>query len=290
MKKHTSKLLAVVMAVITLIGLFTVSEVATAASKNPWDNYPEPTKAIYYKTPTMKGNDVRWVQVALNTTINAGLSIDGSFGPACKNATKKFQKKYKLSQDGSFGPATRSKMVSVLNGMGYYKSPQNNQTTQADLIWPLVNGKGSVTCVAGSKRGANKHVGTDIGASTGTAILAVTSGYVVDVDQTGARGYYITIRHGKYIATYEHMKQQAVVKKGSYVSQGQVIGYVGNTGHSTGSHLHFEIVVESTLSKKSKLVECLYSDVNNRHLKPTYYSVSKGSKVGSYYKLNLKQV
>ena len=137
------KLLAIVLTAITILSTFAINTISvSAASKNPWDYSATPTRAIYYVYPTMKGNDVKWVQQALNTTINAGLAIDGSFGPACKSATIKFQKKYGLSQDGSFGPATRSKMVSVLNSMGYSASTPKSQNKTLNFSWSVIQNVG----------------------------------------------------------------------------------------------------------------------------------------------------
>ena len=117
------RIVALFLSIVTLLSVFSIASIsASAAAKSPWDYSKTPSRAIYYKSPTMKGDDVKWVQQSLNIAVNAKLSIDGSFGPACKTATKKFQKQYGLSQDGSFGPATRNKMVSVLNSKGYYES------------------------------------------------------------------------------------------------------------------------------------------------------------------------
>lgn len=118
------KSLALVMAVISVLSVMLCCPLTASAAyeKDPWHwSSNEPTRAIYYQKSTMKGNDVKWVQAALNRVVNAGLKIDGSFGPACKTATQKFQKKCGLSQDGSFGPGTRSKMIDELNKVGCYK-------------------------------------------------------------------------------------------------------------------------------------------------------------------------
>lgn len=113
MKKKTLSVLFVSICII--LSTF----ITAAAAENPYNYSSEPSRAIYYVLPTMKGNDVKWVQSALNAFGNYGLSIDGSFGPACKKATKKFQSSMGISQDGSFGPATRSTMVNWLKQNGY---------------------------------------------------------------------------------------------------------------------------------------------------------------------------
>lgn len=141
------RIIALFISIVTLLSIFSIASIsASAASKNPWDYSSTPTRAIYYKTPTMKGNDVKWVQQSLNIAVNAKLSIDGSFGPACKTATKKFQKQYGLTQDGSFGPATKNKMVSVLNSKGYYYSKPtptpNNTSKQLNVNMSYIKGTG----------------------------------------------------------------------------------------------------------------------------------------------------
>jgi murein DD-endopeptidase MepM/ murein hydrolase activator NlpD len=85
------------------------------------------------------------------------------------------------------------------------------------------------------------HEGVDFAASAGTAIYASKSGTVTAATYGAAYGYYVTINHGDgYSTLYGHMTNY-VVTAGQYVTQGQVIGYVGSTGWSTGPHLHFGI-------------------------------------------------
>ena len=89
------------------------------------------------------------------------------------------------------------------------------------------------------------HGGTDIGASYGSAIYAAGSGTVTtaynDSGYNGGYGNYVMINHGGGVQTlYAHMSVCSV-SVGQYVSAGQVIGYVGSTGRSTGAHLHFEV-------------------------------------------------
>lgn len=92
------------------------------------------------------------------------------------------------------------------------------------------------------------HAGTDYAAPGGTPIAAAAAGYVCAAGwNSGGYGYYVLIYHGAmgdgntYSTLYAHMQAQPSVSAGSYVGQGTVIGYVGNTGNSYGNHLHIEV-------------------------------------------------
>lgn len=88
------------------------------------------------------------------------------------------------------------------------------------------------------------HKGVDFAAPTGTPIYAAGAGVVDEVGPKGAYGNYIRVRHNNDISTaYAHMSRfGAGMRKGARVNQGDIIGYVGTTGRSTGAHLHYEIV------------------------------------------------
>lgn len=89
------------------------------------------------------------------------------------------------------------------------------------------------------------HNGVDLAAPAGTPIYAGGDGRIINIGRKGAYGKYIKIRHNAKLHTaYAHMKGFAKgLKKNSRVKQGQVIGYVGTTGRSTGPHLHYEVIV-----------------------------------------------
>ena len=93
------------------------------------------------------------------------------------------------------------------------------------------------------------HNGEDIGAPSGTPILAADSGTVVtNTYNAGGYGNYVVINHGNGYATlYGHMSSSAVTL-GQTVAKGQVIGYVGSTGLTTGPHLHFEVRYNGALT------------------------------------------
>ena len=90
------------------------------------------------------------------------------------------------------------------------------------------------------------HYGVDLSGSTWTPIYASRSGKVLAAAYNYSMGYYVQIGHGDgYKSIYMHMVQY-IVSTGDYVEQGQVIGYVGSTGDSTGPHLHFGISYNGT--------------------------------------------
>ena len=89
------------------------------------------------------------------------------------------------------------------------------------------------------------HRGTDFAASRGTPVYAAGDGVIERSSRNGAYGNYIRIRHnGTYKTAYAHLNGYAKgIRSGARVKQGQVIGYVGTTGRSTGPHLHYEVHV-----------------------------------------------
>ncbi|MBA1339286.1 MAG: Murein DD-endopeptidase MepM and murein hydrolase activator NlpD, containing LysM domain, partial [Pelagibacterales bacterium] len=104
--------------------------------------------------------------------------------------------------------------------------------------------------------GFNKlHTGTDFAAKSGTPIMASGSGTVTRARWCGAGGNCVKIRHNSvYETVYAHMKSFAKgIKEGRKVRQGQVIGYVGSTGRSTGPHLHYEVIVNKKKVNSQKL-------------------------------------
>lgn len=103
-----------------------------------------------------------------------------------------------------------------------------------NLSWPA---GGSITQGYGGG-----HTGIDIGARSGSAIRAADGGTVTFAGYQGGYGKFIIINHGNGLVTrYAHCSS-LLVSAGQRVSAGQTIGYVGSTGHSTGPHLHFEVL------------------------------------------------
>lgn len=124
-----------------------------------------------------------------------------------------------------------------------------SSSSSSGLIWPC--GSSRITSYFGKRSsptaGASTyHKGVDIGASTGTAIYAAASGTVVTATYSSSAGNYITISHGNGLSTSYMHCSALYVSAGDTVSQGQTIAAVGSTGVSTGSHLHFAVIVNGT--------------------------------------------
>jgi murein DD-endopeptidase MepM/ murein hydrolase activator NlpD len=118
-------------------------------------------------------------------------------------------------------------------------SPGDTTPSHAGFIWPV---SGPVTSPFGWRWG-RMHEGIDIGVLSGTPIHAAASGTVIYCGWMEGYGNLVVVDHGNGLATaYAHQSAIAVTC-GQAVTQGQVVGYVGSTGHSTGPHLHFEVRV-----------------------------------------------
>ena len=118
-----------------------------------------------------------------------------------------------------------------------------NASQRPAPIWPVT---GHITSGFGTRvhpilHFARRHQGIDFGARWGQPIVAAADGQVTRASWVGAYGRQVSIDHGGAMSTsYSHMSRTAVAP-GSFVRAGQVIGYVGSTGLSTGPHLHYEV-------------------------------------------------
>lgn len=119
-----------------------------------------------------------------------------------------------------------------------YVPPNNGGGGGLDAQWPLPGySANDIT----QHYGNNGHRGLDIGVPYGSPITACSDGEVLSATYHWSWGYNVLLYHnGTYSTRYAHMSSMAV-SAGEYVSRGQVIGYVGNTGNSFGDHLHFEV-------------------------------------------------
>jgi murein DD-endopeptidase MepM/ murein hydrolase activator NlpD len=140
--------------------------------------------------------------------------------------------RHEIEEDLEAMEAQQEKIQAQLSGVPAAPIRQGSGA----LIWPV---NGAFTSPFGMRWG-RLHAGIDIAAAEGTPIRAADSGRVVLLGWTGGYGNYTCIQHGGALTTcYAHQSRYGT-SMGASVSKGQVIGYVGNTGHSFGAHLHFE--------------------------------------------------
>ena len=143
------------------------------------------------------------------------------------------------------------------NELGYYDI--NGKSIVKSLMKTPINGARLSSSFGMRKHpilGFNKmHRGTDFAAPKGTPIMASGSGTVTRARWCGGGGNCVKIRHNStYETIYAHMSKFASgIKEGRKVRQGQIIGYVGSTGMSTGPHLHYEVVVNGKKVNSQKL-------------------------------------
>lgn len=96
-------------------------------------------------------------------------------------------------------------------------------------------------------RGEENHRGVDFSAATGTPILAIQEGIVIESTLHYSWGEYVKVQHNNgFTSLYAHQSKRAV-EVGQSIKKGQIIGYVGSTGNSTGSHLHLELAINNGL-------------------------------------------
>ncbi len=114
--------------------------------------------------------------------------------------------------------------------------------------WPV---EGQISDYFGTRHG--KHYGIDIAAPIGTPVSAIQEGKVTKSYYSSSYGNVIFIKHGEYEAVYAHLNKRYVVQ-GDYISKGEIIGEVGNTGESRGAHLHLEVHQGKwTMAKKNAM-------------------------------------
>jgi murein DD-endopeptidase MepM/ murein hydrolase activator NlpD len=123
-----------------------------------------------------------------------------------------------------------------------YVGTSRGSGSVSGMVWPL---SGPITSYYGYRWGGF-HTGIDIDGVTGQPYVAAASGKVVFAGWNGGYGYSILIDHGNGVATRYAHSSQLNVKAGQTVEKGQTIGLVGSTGRSTGSHLHFEVIINGS--------------------------------------------
>lgn len=162
-----------------------------------------------------------------------------------------------LEQEKNIGLAAQAKAVDLQNLLGAIKT-ENYRQDVTPSKWPTDGGYVSSSFGGRSNPfsgyGRDWHPGIDIAVDYGTPVYASAAGYVQQAGWYGGYGNYIRLGHDfGYETAYGHMSRLAV-SAGSFVKKGQVIGYVGSTGYSTGPHLHFEVLKDGQQVNPSSLM------------------------------------
>jgi murein DD-endopeptidase MepM/ murein hydrolase activator NlpD len=179
-----------------------------------------------------RGWDVAALQFALAWHGFPSGPFDGHLGLRTEAALHRFQIWAGLEADGTAGPSTFAALRAPM--------PRSPLTLSAPLQAPAGDGFGP--------RGTRFHGGLDFPAPTGTAVSAAGRGHVVYAAQhAGGWGKLVVIKHGSGVRTlYAHLSRIDVTVR-QRVPSGAVVGLVGATGHATGPHLHFEVLVRGAV-------------------------------------------
>ena len=136
--------------------------------------------------------------------------------------------------------AKETEISNILTGYDYGVAPSGK------MLWPtngrLSSGFGYRTSSTTGRQ--RMHNGIDIFAPVGTPVIAADSGQVIKAEYEGGYGYAVLVYHGGGVATFYAHLSGFNVTPGQHVQKGQIIGYVGTTGYTTGPHLHFEVRVK----------------------------------------------
>jgi murein DD-endopeptidase MepM/ murein hydrolase activator NlpD len=202
------------------------------------------------------GSDVAQLQRALRA-IGYRLTADGDYGPITERAVKRYERKRHMKVDGIVGSREARRILreaATAGATGGTPStgggtpippPVDPPPATGTHVFPVVGaysfgGDGSRF---GAPRGDHIHQGQDVGAAEGTPLVSVTAGVVHwrSYQATGAGNYVVIRGDDGFDYVYMHLRSTALVAPGDAVSARQPIGYVGHTGASEGSHLHFEV-------------------------------------------------
>ncbi len=149
--------------------------------------------------------------------------------------------------------ALRAESLEAVTG---YLNEQKDRLAVTPSIWPT---RGYVSSRFGPRISPftgrrQRHTGIDVAAARGTPILATADGIVTFSGRLAGYGRAIVITHGFGFKSFYGHNQKNKVRKGHRVKRGQVIGTVGNSGYSTGSHVHYEVIVKGTAINPLKYI------------------------------------
>ena len=257
-----------------LIGMFTITGMAGSYTRmlmkvtrlNQLRTEKEALKSSYTKLEQVsKEKDIQVASlgsVANEVSVLYGLKPDAKLMASAKDAnnpdkfSESLNRLYALRDTAMTGVAT----AGISNGFTRQASLTDwVRAADAPQLWPVT---GPITGPFGERsdpfngEGAF-HAGIDISSTYGQEVLAPADGEVTFADFYNGYGRMITVDHGHGVSTrYGHLSGFAVVE-GQHVQQGQVLGYVGMSGRSTGPHLHYEVRINDTPVNPTKYLRKL---------------------------------
>ncbi|WP_252314210.1 peptidoglycan DD-metalloendopeptidase family protein [Sinobaca sp. H24] len=212
----------------------------------------------------MNHSDVSELQEWLNENGHEAGSVDGVFGPNTKSAVKSLQSSEGLSVDGIAGNNTFGAMdleaSAASNSSASAEKVAGASTTEASQSTGFVNPANGPVSSEYGPRGGGMHHGIDVasGGQSNVAVKSSASGTVKQATTMSGYGNTVIVEHtvnGQTFETlYAHL-DSINVSAGDSVGQGESIGIMGNTGQSTGTHLHFEIHEGAWNGAKSNAVD-----------------------------------
>ena len=194
----------------------------------------ETESEIPFKTKTVK-SDNHYVGYSKTTT-------EGKNGISRKTETVEYWNGMEINRESKkqevVAPVT--KVVTVGSAVPQTTTQQSFVAKSAGFVFPLGNASYKVSAYFGDGR---NHKGIDLCAPTGTPIYAVAAGTVVSSKYDGNYGNCVIVDHGNGVKTRYAHASKLCVAVGTVIEQGELLALVGSTGQSTGSHLHFEVIL-----------------------------------------------
>lgn len=197
--------------------------------------------------------NVRLMTTAVNDLNQRSELIESIMGTIGVKIKKPSKTKSQNNTGGPYIPVKESSYDNLLKQVDKYMATIRTMPLGKPVNGSISSSFGKRTDPVNNKK--SFHEGVDLRGKTGDKIHATASGKVLRAFKNGSYGNYVEIDHGNgYRTAYAHM-QNYLVKKGELVEQGQVIGQVGNSGRSTGPHLHYEVRLNKRPVNPSKFMK-----------------------------------
>ncbi len=263
-----------------IIGSFFFFNVKTVGSEAEIARLMEDNRQMLASLDELRNENNNLMQVAkrFQSSLNESLSLMGIGQTASTKGTVQNSDLSSLFdiQELSRGSVREAvdvrQLTSYLEGavqpveqLGKLFESQGALFSDIPSIWPLKGGVGHISMQFGQNVHPITgrwyiHKGLDFSTwRTGDPIIATANGRVVNVSYSDSFGYYVILQHKYgYYTRYAHMNS-TTVKKGQSVSQGDVIGYLGNTGITTGAHLHYEVHIGSEVVDPAKYINVKFT-------------------------------